>query len=185
MVRPSMNASEPGILLVPDFYDPTACAKVRQAMDRARLSPAEIYADGYRVVRDVRCAFDVEISDDVLEEVQHAIDAILPDVSGFFRIPLSSDEGPSFVRYVAGGFYRRHRDVAPRWNDDFPRRISVVLALSSAGQHCEGGALRVYRPEPFDIVPRAGTLVAFPAHLPHEVLPVTEGVRDVVVDWLY
>jgi len=180
-----MNASAAGILVVPDFYDPSACAKVRQAMDRAHLSPAEIYADGYRFDPDIRRAFDVEISDDVLEEVQRAVEAILPKVSGFFSIPLSSDEGPAFVRYVAGGFYRRHRDIAAEWNDDFPRRISVVVALSSAGQHCEGGALRVYRPEPFDIVPRAGTLVAFPAHMPHEVLPVTEGVRDVVVDWFY
>lgn len=180
-----MNSREAGVLLLPDFYDPTACAKVRQAMDRARLSPAEIYADGYHVDADTRCAFDVEIGDDVLEEVQRSIDAILPDVSGFFRIPLSRDEGPAFVRYIAGGFYRRHRDIAPDWDEDFPRRISVVLVLSSAGQHCEGGALRVYRPEPFDIVPRAGTLVAFPADMPHEVLPVTEGVRDVVVDWFY
>jgi predicted 2-oxoglutarate/Fe(II)-dependent dioxygenase YbiX len=27
--------------------------------------------------------------------------------------------------------------------------------------------------------------VAFPADVPHEVLPVTAGVRDVVVDWFY
>jgi len=28
-------------------------------------------------------------------------------------------------------------------------------------------------------------LVAFPSGLPHEVLPVTAGIRDAVVDWFY
>jgi predicted 2-oxoglutarate/Fe(II)-dependent dioxygenase YbiX len=34
-----------------------------------------------------------------------------------------------------------------------------------------------------DIVPRRGLLVAFPADTVHEVLPVTGGHRDTVVDW--
>jgi predicted 2-oxoglutarate/Fe(II)-dependent dioxygenase YbiX len=34
-------------------------------------------------------------------------------------------------------------------------------------------------------VPRAGTLVAFPSDVPHEVLPVTSGLRDAVVDWFF
>lgn len=173
------------ILIMPDFYDPIACAKVRRAMDHAHTSPAEIYADGYRVDRETRRAFDVEIGDDALAEVQRAMNTARPEVARFFGIPLSGDEGPGFVRYLAGGFYRCHRDVAPGWDEDFPRRISVVLALSSAGEECEGGVLRVYRPERFDITPRAGTLVAFPSYVPHEVLPVTDGVRDVVVDWFY
>ena len=154
-------------------------------MDRARRTPAEIYADGYRVDRSTRRAFDVEISEDLLGEVQRAIDSIRPEAAHFFDLPLSGDEGPGFIRYTSGGFYRRHRDVAPGCDEEFPRRISVILAMSSAGEECDGGALRVYRPEPFDIVPRAGTLVAFPSHMPHEVLPVTKGVRDVVVDWFY
>jgi predicted 2-oxoglutarate/Fe(II)-dependent dioxygenase YbiX len=173
------------ILMRPDFYDAVACAKVRHAMDQAHASPAEIYADGYRVDRATRDAFDVDISEDMLEEVQRAMNTILPDVARYFRIPLSGDEGPGFVRYVAGGFYRRHCDVESGWDEHFPRRISIVLVLSSVGEDCEGGALRLYRPEPFDIMPRAGTLVAFPSHVPHEVLPVTAGVRDVVVDWFF
>jgi predicted 2-oxoglutarate/Fe(II)-dependent dioxygenase YbiX len=30
-----------------------------------------------------------------------------------------------------------------------------------------------------------GTLVAFASDVLHEVLPVTAGIRDVVVDWFY
>jgi predicted 2-oxoglutarate/Fe(II)-dependent dioxygenase YbiX len=45
--------------------------------------------------------------------------------------------------------------------------------------------LRLYEPESRDIVPRAGTLVAFPSDVPHEVLHVTSGLRDAVVDWFF
>jgi predicted 2-oxoglutarate/Fe(II)-dependent dioxygenase YbiX len=45
--------------------------------------------------------------------------------------------------------------------------------------------LRLYTPDAVDVVPRAGTLVAFPSDTPHEVLPVTGGVRDAIVDWFY
>ena len=38
---------------------------------------------------------------------------------------------------------------------------------------------------PFDIVPRAGTLVAFPATVLHEVTRVEDAIRDAVVDWFY
>ncbi|TMG81164.1 MAG: 2OG-Fe(II) oxygenase, partial [Betaproteobacteria bacterium] len=60
-----------------------------------------------------------------------------------------------------------------------------VVFLTSAGGGCEGGSLRLYTPDALDIAPRAGMLVAFPSDIPHEVLPVTAGVRDAVVDWFY
>jgi predicted 2-oxoglutarate/Fe(II)-dependent dioxygenase YbiX len=50
----------------------------------------------------------------------------------------------------------------------------------------EGGELQLVpddRP-PVTITPRAGTLVAFDAGIPHQVLPVIGGMRDSVVDWL-
>ena len=50
-----------------------------------------------------------------------------------------------------------------------------------------GGELQLY-PEGRDavtITPVAGTLVAFPSDWSHEVLPVTRGTRDVVVDWVH
>jgi predicted 2-oxoglutarate/Fe(II)-dependent dioxygenase YbiX len=86
---------------------------------------------------------------------------------------------------VSGGFYRVHRDLILDRDHEFPRRISVVVFLTTAGVGCEGGALRLHEPEPHDIAPRAGMLVAFPSDVPHEVLPVTAGVRDAVVDWFY
>lgn len=154
-------------------------------MDRGYASPAEIFADGFRVDERMRCAFDVDVDVAVIEEVQQAIDGVRLRVAQFFAVPLSGDEGPGFLRYTRGGFYRVHRDISPDWDDEFPRRISIVVFLTTAGEACEGGSLRLYDPEPRDIPPRAGMLVAFPSDTPHEVLPVTAGVRDAIVDWFY
>jgi len=154
-------------------------------MDRARQSPAEIYAGGFRVDETARRAFDVDVEEALVDEVQRAIELARAEVAQFFDITLSGAEGPGFLRYAPGGFYRVHVDVAPECEEQFPRRISVVVFLTTAGAECEGGSLRLYTPEAVDIVPRAGTFVAFPSETPHEVLPVTAGVRDAIVDWFY
>jgi predicted 2-oxoglutarate/Fe(II)-dependent dioxygenase YbiX len=154
-------------------------------MERGDPTPAEIHVEGFVVDREVRRTLEVNVDSATSDEVERSIASVCQRVARFFDIRLSSDEGPGFLRYLAGGFYRRHCDVLSDSDDEFPRRISVVMFLSSAGEQCEGGALRIYQPEAFDMVPKAGTLVAFPADVPHEVLPVTAGVRDVVVDWFF
>jgi len=169
----------------PDFWLASDCMRIRAAMDAGAATLAEIVADDYRVDEEARRAFDVEVGDDVINEVQHAIGRIRPEIAEVFGIALRGDEGPGFLRYRIGGFYRRHLDFSPEWDERFPRRISVVVFLTSAGEQCEGGSLRVYLPEVREVAPRAGTLVAFRSEVPHEVLPVTSGVRDVVVDWFF
>jgi predicted 2-oxoglutarate/Fe(II)-dependent dioxygenase YbiX len=154
-------------------------------MDLGESTPAEVHASGFVVDRHVRRTLDVEVDSTTAAEVERSIASVCGRVARFFGVPLSGDEGPGLLRYLPGGFYRRHDDVLADAGDEFPRRISVVVFLTSAGEHSAGGALRLYRPDAFDIVPKAGTLVAFPSDLPHEVLPVTAGVRDVVVDWFF
>ena len=154
-------------------------------MERGEPAPAEVHTNGFVVDRQVRRTLEVDVDSTTVEEVERSIESVCERVARFFGIPLSDDEGPGFLRYVAGGFYRRHCDLLCDSDEEFPRRISVVMFLTSAGEQCEGGALRLYQPETFDIAPVAGTLVAFPSDVPHEVLQVTSGVRDVVVDWFF
>ena len=98
------------------------------------------------------------------------------------------------LRY--GGFYGPHVDRAemPSWPDASRRAITIVLFLNSsreadASGHFGGGCLRVFPggdgERQFDIVPKAGMLVAFPSCTAHEVTPVVDGCRDAVVDWFY
>ena len=182
-----------GVLIRSEFLSYAQCARVRAAMDRGYASSAEIFDNGYVVNEQVRKTYEVEVEPDIEREVEQAVAGVREDVSRFFGIALTGSEGPGFLRYPPGGFYRAHRDRFENPGDEFPRQISVVLFLSSAAADpvdggCVGGALRLFPgddQDPLDIAPVAGTLVAFPSDLLHEVLPVTAGVRDAIVDWFY
>jgi SM-20-related protein len=75
-----------------------------------------------------------------------------------------------FAVYSPGAFYRRHLD---RFATDDRRTLSCVLYLNEAWGAEDGGALRLYLPDQHrDVLPRAGTLVAFLSErFEHEVLP--------------
>ena len=195
--RREPGAETGGVLVHAEFLSGAQCARLRSAIDRGHSASAEIYDNGYVVDEQVRKAYDVEIEPHIVWEVEHALAGVRADVSRFFGRALTGAEGPGFLRYPPGGFFRAHADRLENAGDEFPRLISVVLFLSSAAAgpgdgRCEGGALRLYgianpgdHQAPLDIAPAAGTLVAFPSDVLHEVLPVISGVRDAIVDWFY
>jgi predicted 2-oxoglutarate/Fe(II)-dependent dioxygenase YbiX len=168
-------------------------------MAAGRSTAAEIYDDGYRVDPAVRRTFDVDVDASVVSRVEHLLAAARDEIGGAFGTTLSGAEGPGFLRYLAGGFYRAHQDVLGDADDRFPRLLSVVLFLTGSSDAmtpvaladaCIGGELRLHDSsgsagESIDVAPTRGMLVVFPSHLVHEVLPVTAGVRDVIVDWFY
>jgi predicted 2-oxoglutarate/Fe(II)-dependent dioxygenase YbiX len=176
-------AAAPSVFISPGFWNAERCARVRQAMDAGVQSPAEIYEDGFRVDETVRRTFEVDVDPIVVGHVTASIAAVRPAVSRFFAMPLAASEGPGFLRYPQGGFYLPHRDCLSGAQDEFPRRVALVLFLN----HAEGGVLRLHGEDDsaVEIAPVEGTLVAFPATWLHEVLPVTAGVRDTIVDWFY
>ena len=192
-----LSVQMPTCFVVPNFATASACAEIRAAMDCGETSRAEIHADGYQVDETVRRSFDISVDAQTVATTQQLIASAQAKVAAYFACVLTGQEGPGFLRYATGGFYRVHSDVIPGAAAEFTRRISVILFLTSAGLEdgpgeCEGGTLRLYAPSQsksehsvLEIVPVAGTLVAFHATLPHEVLPVTAGVRDVIVDWFY
>ena len=163
-------------------------------MDAGDSGPAEIVDGAITVDDQVRRAFDVTIAPPALTRVEDALARLRAHVADFFRVSVTGSVGVTCLRYVEGGHYLRHRDRDPQPGSGTEhRRISVIVWLNSgASAHgtgeFAGGTLRLFEPGRRDvhqIIPEAGTLVAFPSEWPHEVLPVTRGTRDAVVDWLY
>jgi predicted 2-oxoglutarate/Fe(II)-dependent dioxygenase YbiX len=161
-------------------------------MDRGDSGPAEILDGEISVDDTVRRALDVTIAPRVLIRVEHAVARVRLRAADFFQVPLTGSVGATFLRYLEGGHYLRHRDCDPRpGSGTEDRRVSVVVWLNSGASDASagefgGGTLRLFAPGQHDaheIIPAAGTLVAFPSEWPHEVLPVTYGTRDVVADW--
>ena len=167
------------------FFDLQACRDVRAAMDSGCSDDAEVLTDGVVVDNAVRRTSSIDVDAATLQYVEQRLDAARPRIAAFFGLSLPRREGAGFLRYPSGGFYRPHRDRADvdDWPDAGHRRVTVVLFLND---DFRGGALRLM-PDGApsrDILPRAGTLVAFDAATLHQVLPVFDGTRDAVVDWL-
>ena len=147
--------------------------------------PAEILDTEMRTELAVRRTALIDVDDDTIAFVEGAFDRCRDAVAAFHQVTLTGREGAGFLRYDVGGFYRPHRDRAEvdAWPEAAFRRIALVLFLND---DFDGGALRLIADDgpPLMVQPRAGTLVAFDAATLHEVLPVTRGVRETVVDWL-
>lgn len=86
------------------------------------------------------------------------------------------------VTYPVGGFFDWHTDLAN--GAESTRKVSLSVLLNDASEF-EGGGLQFASHE--DPLPRleAGTLVAFPSHLAHRVLPVSRGDRHALVAWAH
>ncbi len=181
----------PDWVIWPGWLTRDACEAIRRTMDRSPVVAAEVVDGGYVVDGAIRTAGEVEVPESLVTRTERRMLALRQQMSDTFEVALTGGDGPAFLRYGPGGFYRRHRDAAGEHEGpESRRRVSVVLFLNSAGAagDFEGGHLRFYDDdsgESVDLEPVAGTLVAFRSQLSHEVLPIERGVRDVVVDWFW
>jgi predicted 2-oxoglutarate/Fe(II)-dependent dioxygenase YbiX len=161
-------------------------------MDRGTPEEAEVLETSVQVDEGVRRAQLIEVDAGTLAWAEAKLDTARPAVARALGVSLDGREGAGFLRYGPGGLYRRHVDWAR--SSVFPgaavRLVTVVVFLGTArddpGGDFVGGTLRLFPSDgqpPVDIVPTRGTLVAFSASTPHEVLEVRRGVRDTIVDW--
>ncbi len=184
----------PLFYLLEGFLTAEECRACSRAMDVGAPDPAEVLGEGISPRDQVRRAETVDVAPEVLALVETRLDQARDRIARHFGLALTDREGTGFVRYQPGGFYRPHVDWSdsPAWPDAARRRVAAVVFLNGSrtadatGQF-DGGVLRLLpdQGEAQDIVPRAGTLVAFPASLFHEVTTVENGVRDAAVDWFY
>lgn len=180
------------VVVLPAIWTPAFCRGIQRAMDDGDADAAEIVQSGFSVDTQARHAFDVTIDPDWQARVDQALRTAWPQLLEHFGLTAVESLGSGCLRYPPGGRYGRHRDRDAGFGSLIEdRRVSLIVWLNAAGTTTdrgdfEGGMLRLYpagRP-PIEITPTTGALVAFPSDWLHEVLPVTRGTRDVVIDWL-
>jgi hypothetical protein len=146
---------------------------------------------GSGVIReDVRSAETIVISyPHVIEKnpkVRQKLDKYLFASAGFAikkyneKFPLAKieeDSGYEMLRYKEGQFYVEHTDSFKA----VPRAVSCSFALND---DYEGGEWAFFNREKVIKVPK-GAAVLFPSNFmyPHEIMPVTKGVRYSVITW--
>ena len=182
-----------GLIRIRGFLNPADCLAIREAMDVGAVEDAEVLGDGIHRQSLVRNAALVEPPGMLIESIEVRLDSCRDRVAEALGLGVGDREGAGFIRYPDGGFYRAHRDRGddPQWPDAARRAIALVLFLNSSRDASpdgdfEGGVLRLLgSDDAIDVMPEAGTLVAFPADVLHEVTEVRGGTRDTVVDWFY
>jgi predicted 2-oxoglutarate/Fe(II)-dependent dioxygenase YbiX len=182
-----------GFIRIRGFLNPAECLAIREAMDVGAKEDAEVLARGIHRHSLVRHASLVEPPGSLIEAIEVRLDSCRDRVAEALGLGVGDREGAGFIRYPEGGFYRAHRDRGddPEWADAARRAVALVLFLNSSRDASpdgdfEGGVLRLFGPDgTIDVLPEAGTLVAFPADVLHEVTEVRDGTRDTVVDWFY
>ena len=187
-----------GLFVKEAFLDGAVLRQVRDAIAGGRGDPAEVLdagSDALRLSGEVRRAWDVTLSDALEDAVLERLEGLRGELEGWCGRPLEPCTGLAALRYPAGSFYRTHRDASSRADalGLHRRAVSVVVFVNSGEGHAaaefSGGALRLHElvdedDEGLDVTPEAGTLVAFPSSLLHEVTMVERGERYSLVAWL-
>ena len=120
----------------PLFLSPDECGLIRRAMDLGPVEAAEVLeGGGEHQDSGGRNASLVEPPATVIGLVETRLDACRQLIGTSLQLVLGDREGPGFVRYPDGGYFRTHvdhgRDLA--WPGAERRAVSMVIFLNSSG----------------------------------------------------
>jgi hypothetical protein len=145
-------------------------------------------SSGLSLQRDSGRVTDVVQQGELAEDIENIIKrAFKHHAATAFGQQIAWMEAPQVLRYEAGGLYGPHADgdhfnaATGMWQKVLDRDASLLLYLN---QDFTGGELSFpqfnYRYQPVQ-----GDLLFFPSngHYAHQALPVTSGVRFVIVSW--
>ena len=195
---PSPYAQSP-FLLFEEATVPEACRRAVADLGDREAVTAALRGRGHD--SDIRDTALLALTPEIETLYESAVAKHREAIERFFGVALASATRPQLLEYRPGGRYRRHADNASELVDSAgrlvgyktvipERKVTTLLFLSTHGENFEGGELlfnhlRNARGDVVKLLPRAGTLLAFPSHglFAHEVLPVTKGRRLAVAQW--
>lgn len=194
----SIEFTSRNIGLVPDFLSALECEEIVRGIAATAGEPGHLVRAG-RAILDpsVRSCREHGLPLTLRESLGKRIAGFLSGPAGKLGDEVDSFDGPYFLSYGPGSFFRSHRDVG---RDDDPssmrmRRWSLVLYLNGREPKgtlpaFDGGALTLYdstlgtADRRLVVIPRPGLLTLFRSTLLHEVMSVREGTRYAAVGWL-
>jgi predicted 2-oxoglutarate/Fe(II)-dependent dioxygenase YbiX len=189
---PKVEASEvvtqAPVLLVPGVLDPDICSVLMQVFEErghVETGVEESY-DGMRgdVLREEakRRRDHVVADESLIRDLTSAVGRrVIPEIQRAFSFRATRFEGFKIARYDAPhGHFRAHRDnLSPKTAH---RRFALTLNLNDG---YAGGQLRFPEYGPLLYRPPAGGALLFSCSLLHEVVPVSDGHRFVLLSFLF
>jgi predicted 2-oxoglutarate/Fe(II)-dependent dioxygenase YbiX len=192
-----------GLFVVDDFLDPDSCARISSevthyAAEKGRIGSGTQGEEG-RLDETVRKVLGSSIPKPTRQSIGDRLTRLKPQLESHFQTPLADCDGPHFLLYGPGAFYKPHRDMASTAARAAPRRVvSAVLFLNDRSDAPRpngygGGSLtfhglltgEAWERCAFSLDASPGMIVAFRSSVLHEVEPVTFGERCTMVAWWY
>jgi prolyl 4-hydroxylase len=178
------------VLVVDRFLSEEQVARITRHFDQAPFEELDLA----RVPENVRNYYHgfqgpeiYWLKRDIDREVDQVLFGLMKEIIDrlgelYVGLVIQSDEGYRYNRYREGGGYKLHVDRSHMNRTYQARTLSVVINLN---QDFEGGELHFPRQD-LKLKLGMGDLCIFPSTYthPHEVLPVTAGVRKSIVSWL-
>ncbi len=201
-----------GLFTIERFLDAALCSQIRAQMSAAQCEAATIVngsvdegpgdmgaltRPGDLLDTSVRTASSIRLEGPLADQIKERLLTVMPALEKHFSVSLTRCQGPEFLKYDAGAFYKMHRDGNPRGRANVAARsVSAVIFLNRCAKEptpdCYGGgSLTFYgllkgaqwENCAFPLEAEPGSLVAFGSHVLHEVQPVTFGQRFTIASW--
>jgi predicted 2-oxoglutarate/Fe(II)-dependent dioxygenase YbiX len=160
--------------------DPTLCDRIVETISKsehwvdAKVGPGKTRKD-YRNCNDLNLA--------IWPDLDSSIYQIVNKVMGYYRenhpyVDISHDSGYNVLRYGVGSFYKEHVDSFT----EKPRSVSCSMVLNDG---FEGGDFSFFGGNQTYVLGK-GDILMFPSNFmyPHQITPVTNGVRYSIVTWM-
>ena len=134
------------------------------------------------VAKHIRSSLSFDL--DALEISKNEIRPILYDCvkkySNYYETPIYRDESLNLLRYESYDKYEYHVD----YGGNMRRSVSCLIYLNP-GEYSGGGTN--FKHFNYTINPESPALVLFPSNYPylHAAEPVSEGVKYIIVTWMY
>jgi len=190
-----------GFVVIDDFLEPLLCIEVASEIARSAVEKGTVgirSEDGEgRLDETVRKVLRAKMATSTKRAMNERLDRLTPCLAEHFHLTFTGRDGPDFLRYDRGAFYKPHEDAHGAGADGRHRAVSIVVFMNARAEHpcpgAYGGGLLNFHGllagAPWDRCAFAldalpGMLVAFPSRVVHEVGPVTFGHRCTMTAWL-
>lgn len=156
------------------WLTPAECEAARALFPET--SPGQLAAAS-AIARRSKTAFLPLDTDERIAFRKRVLDVMVQANREVYDFEIVGAERLQLAEYGVGDEYGWHTDAG---HGAVTRKLSASVLVTDASEY-DGGELELWGCKP---IPKTqGTIVIFPAHVLHRVLPVTRGVRRSVVAW--